>query len=122
MAVRASEQIRVALPVGDEEVTLTFPGWSDPKMAEAIKKLLRGRQSIRRNQVKDTSTEARVAFFDGVCLDVENFEEQNEAGEWVTCNAETFPDWKDRIPESWKVSAATYFEEKNILTADDVKN
>ena len=122
MAVRATEHIRVEVPIGDEEVVFLFPGWKDEKLQKAIRRLVTGRQEIKRNQVKDVSQEARIAFFDSMALDVENYEDQDAAGIWVPVRAATHPGWKDLIPASWKTSCASFFEERNVLQQEDVKN
>ena len=118
MAVRLSEEVKVAILVGDEEVTAVFPGYSNPEMAEAIKKLATGRTQIGRGgQAKDKSYEARVRFFNTMCSRVENVE--GEDGQPLT--PET-PDWRQKIPANWKLSFALFFEEKATLSDDEVKN
>ena len=122
MPVSANEKVRVTLPIGDEEAIFTFPSWSDPDLQKAIRKLVTGRQEIKRNQVKDISQEARITFFDSQALDVENYGEPLPGGKWDMIKAATHPNWKDLVPPSWKTSCAAYFEERNVLQADDLKN
>ncbi len=118
MAVRLSDEVAVSILVGDEEVTAYFPGYDNPEMGEAIKKLLGGRFAAGKGgRVADRSFEARVQFFNKMCTRLEGVED----GEGQPL-APTVEGWKQKIPPNWKASFATYFEEKSQLSGDDEVN
>ena len=118
MAVRLSDEVKVAILVGDEEVTAVFPGYSNPEMDAAIKQLATGRTQIARGgQAKDKSYEARVRFFNATALRVEGVEQDD--GTPLTPDVEN---WRQKIPPNWKLSFALFFEEKATLSEDEVKN
>jgi hypothetical protein len=118
MAVKLSDEIKVAILIGDEEVTAVFPGYDNTEMNEAIKKLATGRTSINRGgQPKDLSFEARIRFFNTMCIRVENVEGAD--GSAITAETEN---WRKLIPSNWKVSFALFFEEKATLSFEDVGN
>ena len=117
MAVRLSDEVKVSILVGDEEVVAVFPGYNNPEMDDAIKKLALGRTTIGRGgQAKDKSYEARTRFFNATCIRVENVE---EGGVPLTPDV---PDWRQKIPPNWKLSFALFFEEKATLSEDEVGN
>ena len=118
MAVRLSDEIKVAILIGDEEVAAVFPGYDNLEMSEAIKKLATGRTSINRGgQPKDLSFEARIRFFNTMCSRVENVEGPD--GNLLTPDIEN---WRKFVPPNWKVSFALFFEEKATLSSEDVGN
>jgi hypothetical protein len=119
MPVRLSDEIRVSILVGDEEVHAYFPGYGNAEMQEAIKKLLSGRFQAGRGgrAPQDKTFEARVRFFNSMCTRVENVEDA--AGNPLTADTEG---WKAQIPANWKVSFALHFEEKNTLTEEEEGN
>lgn len=111
------EEVKVAILVGDEEVTAIFPPHGDGEFNEAIKKLATSRQKTNRGGMpQDTSFEARVRFFNTQCRRVENVE-----GPDGPLTPET-PDWRKLIPVNWKVSFSLFFEEKATLSSDEVGN
>ena len=116
MPVRLGDDVKVSILVGDEEVHAFFPPYSNPEMAEAIRKLAQGRTVQKRGTVQDKSFDARVRFFNTMCLRVENVQ---------TAEGELTPDvenWRNMVPANWKVSFSLNFEEKATLTDDDVGN
>ena len=116
MAVNLSDEVRVTILIGDEEVHAFFPGYSDPDMIEAQKRLLSGRFDASRGTPRDKSQEARIRFFNVACQRVENVEHD---GKPLTSDT---PDWKQKIPSNWKVSFSLFFEEKSTLSDEDVGN
>jgi len=119
MAIRLSDEIRVSILVGDEEVHAYFPGYGNAEMQEAIKKLLSGRFVAGRGgrAPQDKTFESRVRFFNSMCTRVENVEDA--AGNPMTADTEG---WKAQIPANWKVSFSLHFEEKNTLTEEEEGN
>jgi len=118
MAVRLSDEVKVGILIGDEEVRAVFPGYANPEMAAAIKKLALGRNTVGRGgQVKDKSYEARVGFFNSTCIRVENVE--GDDGQPLTPDT---ADWRQKIPANWKLSFALFFEEKATLSDEEVGN
>lgn len=120
MPIRAGEPIVATLTVGQEEVSFTFPGWDDEELQAAIRELLAGRQQIRRNQVKDTSLQARLRFFDRVVTGCDGYEVRDPAGGGGWVPVTTLDNWRDKIPSSWKSAVVTQvFEERQVLTESD---
>ena len=118
MAVRLSDEISVSILIGDEEVTGVFPGYSNPEMNEAIKALATGRMTTGRGgQPRDKTYDARIRFFNSMCLRMVNVEGPD--GQALTPDTEN---WRTLIPVNWKASFAIFFEEKATLTDDDVGN
>lgn len=117
MPVKLSEEIKVSILIGDDEVTAVFPGYGNAEMATAIKTLATGRMSTGRGGVKDKTYDARIRFFNTMCQRVENVE--GEDGKPLSSDTEG---WRNLIPVNWKASFAIFFEEKATLTDDDVGN
>ena len=118
MAVKLSDEIKVSILVQNEEVHAVFPGYGDREMQEAIKKLLSGRFSAGRGgRAQDKSMEARIRFFNTMCLRVENVELPDG-----TPLDPTIENWRGEIPVNWKVSFSLNFEEQNTLTEEDEGN
>ena len=119
MAVRLSEEVRVSILLGGEEVHAYFPGYGNAEMQEAIKRLLSGRFIAGRGgrTPQDKTFESRVRFFNSMCIRVENVEDA--AGVPLTPDIEG---WKGQIPANWKVSFSLHFEEKNTLTEEEEGN
>lgn len=92
MAVKLGSEIKVELPVGNEEVLFTF---REPTNAE-LNRFLSGRFSMamRGKQVNDKSVGARVEFFDLLITKVDNLEDED--GKPITAEQ------KDKIPSNWK--------------------
>jgi hypothetical protein len=118
MAVRLGEEISVAILIGDEEVVAIFPGYANTEMAAAIKTLSTGRLTTGRGgQPKDQTFDARIRFFNTMCVRVINVEDENGAP--LTPDTEN---WRRLIPANWKTSFSIFFEEKATLTNEDVGN
>ena len=119
MPVRLTEEVKVSILIGDEEVHAFFPGYGSTELQDAIKKLLSGRVKQGRGArgVQDKSFEARVSFFNTTCIRVENVED--ETGQSLSPDVEN---WRQKIPANWKVSFALHFEEKNPLSEDEEGN
>ena len=114
MPVRLTEEVKVSILIGDEEVHAFFPGYGSTELQDAIKKLLSGRVKQGRGArgVQDKSFEARVSFFNTTCIRV-------ETGQSLSTDVEN---WRQKIPANWKVSFALHFEEKNTLSEDEEGN
>jgi hypothetical protein len=118
MAVKLSDEVKISILVQDEEVHAVFPGYGDSEMQEAIKKLLSGRFTAGRGgRAQDKSMDARLRFFNTMCLRVENVELPDG-----TPLGPSVDNWRAQVPVNWKVSFALNFEEQNTLTEDDEKN
>ena len=118
MPIRLSDEVRVAILIGDEEITAVFPSYSNPEMAAALKSLATGRTMIGRGgQAKDKSYDARVRFFNAMCSRVEGVE--MEDGKALSPEVEN---WRSYIPANWKISFSLYFEEKATLSDEEVGN
>lgn len=125
MAVKLGQEVCVTMPTdasGDEEIRAYFPPYDDAKMLRAVKKLMSSRMKQRRGMLpKDRTAEARVEFFDETCLRVENVEYPVGDGTYAPLTSDV-EGWRDKIPDSWKASFASNFEEKVTLTESDRKN
>ena len=125
MAIKlgVEDETKVAILIGDEEVTAVFPPQGDAELNEAIKKLATSRQSVNRGgNVKDTSFEARLRFFNTQCRRIENVEGPDGKPLCGEPGGSNTPDWRKMVPPNWKVSFALFFEEKATLSAADVGN
>ena len=120
MGFDLGKAVRVKIEVEDNDIYFQFPSYTDPRMHDGIKKLCSSRvpaiRAGRRTQRLDLHG-PREKFFDDFCEDVEGVELGGEV-----LNAASDPEWKTKIPVQWKYTVASYFEEGEALTAEDVKN
>jgi|TARA_R110000824_G_scaffold190214_2_gene371640 hypothetical protein len=118
MAVKLSDEVKITILIQNEEVHAVFPGYGDKEMQEAIKKLLSSRFTAGRGgRAQDKSMDARIRFFNTMCLRVENVELPDG-----TPLLSTVENWRAEVPVNWKVSFALPFEEQNTLTEEEEGN
>lgn len=119
-------QMKIAVPVGGEDVVFTLRRPS----AKETSKFLNSRFEQKRNKLVSKLYEARVAFIDSLLVDISNAQYETAAGELKPLNKDTVlsaddaahasrvldipvNSWKDLIPVSWKSSVAMQFEDSN---------
>lgn len=121
-----SNNIRIRVPVGDDEVVFIC---RRPSTKE-ISKFLSSRYVQKRNKVETRLYEAREAFVNSILLDVENVTFKSAAGESIALNSQTTlmesdrqsyaeqlgvppsaVTWKDLIPVNWKSGVAMIWED-----------
>ena len=115
MAVRLSSSVRVSFEVDDETVVVVFPSYDDPAFQGSRWTTSSGKRG--RTNVTSQLYEARVAFFDETAVDIENVEFEGTDGDQVL--SRDVPGWKDKVPVQWKATAASYFEETQVLSEEE---
>ncbi len=130
-----SSNIRISIPVGDEEVVLICR----KPTTDEVNHFLSSRFVARGRKVQQNFVEERVKFVDKVLVNVENVGYENAQGEMVPLTAQTplsdedkahaakllgckVESWKDLINVAWKCAAAMRFEEPQIEEGGDGKN
>ena len=124
MAVKIGQQVRVALDIDGEDVVATFPPRTDSRMVHGVRKMkmaaLGSGRGTNMRKIGQKLDQARVEFFDTLCLGVENvIIERDGADVPLTTDIE---DWAHYVPEEWKTSFARYFDEREVLSANDLGN
>lgn len=117
MAILLEENVRISVTVGDEQVVFIFPPYDGMRMEikELATSRIRGRGLKQRMDIHG----ARERFVDKTLLDIENVNYRDEKGEAKPLNNKV-KDWKTKIPFNWKSSAASFFEESEVLSEEEV--
>jgi len=124
MALIASANIRITVPVSGEDVVFICRR----PAAKEISQFLSSRNRTHRNKVTSRLYEAREEFARSIIQDAENVSYRSVTGEELPLNARTslsaedkehwskvlgvkVESWLDLIPLSWFSSVAMYFED-----------
>jgi len=121
MAVRLGDEIWVTIYVGDEAVKTKFPAYDDPDMHTAINELIRDKVRGRGTRTRIEVIEPRIRFYNKVAQDVEGIQFKDTDGKIKSLSGKT-EGWKSRVPDNWKSSTASYFEETEALSKEEAKN
>lgn len=129
----ASDNLRIPVPVGNEDVVFIC---RRPR-AKEISTFLNNRwRRGPRGKIVDRLYEARREFVDSILIDVENVTWKTAAGDAAPLNAATslseadrqhwsdvlgepVTSWKDLIPLNWKSAVAMHFEDALNLSGED---
>jgi hypothetical protein len=123
MAVILGRKVRVPLYIqeSDDKIVAVFPSYDDEDFAKAITSLLKNRFKQVGRRMENRTQEARIAFFDKSCLEVEGVEYENEDGTLSPLTPDV-DGWKSKLPANWKSSISAEFEEKETLGDEDRGN
>jgi hypothetical protein len=130
-----SSNIRIPIPVGDEEVVLICR----KPTTEEMNNFLSSRFVAKGRKVQQNFVEERVKLIDKILVNIENVGYENAQGEMVPLTAQTqlsdedkahaaallgckVGSWKDLINVNWKCAAAMRFEEPQTEDGGDGKN
>lgn len=106
----------------EEEVRAFFPPRGSDVLARGLRNLrspaLSGR-TLRATAKKLDA--ARIAFFDSLCIRVENVDYIDKGGEQKPLTSD-IEGWQGMIDEDIKLSIVAYFEGRNVLSKADVGN
>lgn len=116
MPVTLGKNVRVSVTVGDEDVVFVFPPYD--RMQGAIKTLITSRIRGRGARQRLDVIAPRVRFVDQNLEGIENVEYQDEKGESKPLSSKV-KGWLDKIPVSWKSTAASFFEEGEALSEEE---
>ena len=125
MNVKIGQKVRVKIEVDGGDVVAVFPPRSDTDMIRGVRKLKIAAVGSGRSQnlqkLSRELDETRIAFFDRLCVAVENITYESNDGQEVALTPDT-EGWKEMIPESWKIAIVRYFDEKEALSANELGN
>ena len=123
MAVILGRKVRVELYIAeaDDQIVAVFPLYDDEEFSKAITSLLKNRFKQIGRRVENRTQEARIAFFDKTCIEVEGVEYEDGDGNLMSLTP-VIDGWKSKIPANWKASIAGTFEEKETLGDEDRGN
>ena len=125
MPIIVSDETRIMVPADapdgrEEELFFIFPPIDDPEFTKAIVKFLQGRWEVKGRGPKNTTTQARIRFFNETCLDCDSGDRYVARidGKLVPINNK-LPNWKRKVSPGIKASAASQFEERESLSAGE---